>query len=221
MEILSRLLSVESSLAEVMGYKLSLVECIGILSGVASVYWATKRNPLTWPAGLLNEAAFLCIFYQVQLYSDMLLQIFFAGTTLYGWASWSGTNVRQGGAVSPFSTRRLHLSLLATVLGTILLGALMSSIHSILPWLVIAPAAYPFQDGFTAAASIVATILLARRAIESWLLWIGVDLVSIPLYFARSIPFMGVLYIGFLGLAVSGLLAWLKVLDDEAWSGLR
>lgn len=71
------------------GYPLSYVELVGILTGLLSVWLAAKSHILTWPIGLVNVAAFFFLFYQVCLYSDMLLQVFFFVTTCYGWYYWA------------------------------------------------------------------------------------------------------------------------------------
>ena len=50
--------------------------------------------------------------------------------------------------------------------------------------------------------------LLAMRRIESWVWWIGVDIVGIGLYWAKDVRLVAVLYAMLLGLAVRGLLDW-------------
>ena len=205
-------LSVKYTIVGVLEYRLSLIELLGILSGLASVYYATRMSFLTWTVGLINEAIFFSIFYQVQLYSDMLLQIFFVVVTVYGYFQWGKS------ADSPRSPRLMlpgsRLWSAAAVIGlTLALGTLMGAIHNLFPGIFPTPAAMPFQDGFTAAASIIATVLMARRAIESWAIWICVDLVSVWLYFVRGIPFMGLLYLVFLILAVVGFVRWSKQLS--------
>jgi nicotinamide mononucleotide transporter len=55
---------------------------------------------------------------------------------------------------------------------------------------------------------VLATYLQAQRAIESWYVWILVDLVSIPVYFHRGLPFFAILYIIFLIICFFGLAHW-------------
>src|SRR3546814_7007477 len=47
-------------------------------------------------------------------------------------------------------------------------------------------AAVPWIDGAITMLSITAQWLLARRRVESWLLWIIVDLIAVPLFASRS-----------------------------------
>src|SRR4051812_36043281 len=72
----------------VMGYPLSYIELIGTLFGLISVYYASKADILTWPAGIINEIFLFVLFYQVQLYADMFLQVYFLVVTAFGWYKW-------------------------------------------------------------------------------------------------------------------------------------
>jgi nicotinamide mononucleotide transporter len=59
-----------------------------------------------------------------------------------------------------------------------------------------------------AIVSIAAQIMLAKRWLENWVLWIGVDVVSIGLYAAKGLWLTMVLYAVFLALATWGLIDW-------------
>jgi nicotinamide mononucleotide transporter len=161
----------------------------------------------------VNEALLFALFYQVQLYSDMLLQLFFAAITIYGWLAWNSISSRQRSARMLRPSQRI-LSIVALTVITVGLGATMSTLHESLPAFFPRPAAAPYLDSFTAAGSIVATILMAQRAIESWVFWIVVDIASIILYVRRDIPAMSVLYCLFLMLAVRGLVSWRRQLAN-------
>jgi nicotinamide mononucleotide transporter len=69
-------------------------------------------------------------------------------------------------------------------------------------------AAMPFWDAANAVASVAAQILLARRRLENWLLWIAVDLSSIALYAVKGLTLTAILYAIFLGLSLWGYREW-------------
>ncbi len=69
-------------------------------------------------------------------------------------------------------------------------------------------ASYPWWDAGVAAMSVVAQILLIRRYVENWWLWIAVDVVAIGLYAAKGLWPTMILYSIFLLLAFWGLLQW-------------
>ena len=68
----------------------------------------------------------------------------------------------------------------------------------------------PWGDGFTTAASIVATWMLARKILEHWLVWILVDSLAAALYFYKGLYPSTVLYIIYAAIAVLGYIKWKK-----------
>jgi nicotinamide mononucleotide transporter len=92
--------------------------------------------------------------------------------------------------------------------GTVLFGYVMSNIHTLFPVIFQAPASYPYLDAFTTVMSFVATILMIYKKIESWMLWILVDIIGIVLYYVKEVKFVSILYVIFLALATKGLISW-------------
>ena len=78
-----------------------------------------------------------------------------------------------------------------------------------------APAAFPFIDSGVMVASIFATVLLSRKKIETWYLWILVDIVCVALYFKKQIYFLALEYFIFLVLASYGLYHWKKQVTND------
>jgi nicotinamide mononucleotide transporter len=200
--------SLNRPLLEVLGYPLTFLELFGTLSGLLTVWLAARANILTWPTGLVNNVAFFLLFYQVQLYSDMLLQVYFFGISLYGWWHWKQTRNQPGRAISVLR-RGVRMGLaLVSILGVLLLGTAMSHIHRWLPALFPEPAAFPYADAFTTVLSVLATVVMARKKIECWWLWMAVDVVSIVLYLQRGIYLIALEYVVFLLICLFGLLQW-------------
>lgn len=50
-----------------------------------------------------------------------------------------------------------------------------------------------------------------KRKLESWLFWILVDAVAVPLYAAKELYLTSVIYFLFLINAVWGLINWVKI----------
>ena len=194
---------------KVLNYSLSYVELVGTIFGLLSVFLAAKANIITWPTGIINELSFFIIFYQVQLYSDMFLQLFFFVVTLYGWYFWNKNKEEK--KVRTLNSARRSWYIAIIFLGTVILAILMSKIHQAWPDYFPEPAAYPIPDAFTTVASIVATVLLSRRLIETWFVWIAVDIVAIGLYFERDIKLIAIEYIFFLVLCIFGYLKWRRL----------
>jgi len=196
----------------IMGYPISYVELIGTLFGLISVFYASLAKILTWPTGIVNEVFLFILFFQVQLYADMFLQVYFFIVTIYGWYNWKTNTIEKKITTTTFRGRLWWAA--AAVIGTITFGYLFLNIHTLLPAYFKTPAAFPFADSFVMVLSIIATVLLARKKIENWILWITGDVVCVVLYFKKQIYFLSLEYFLFLGLASYGLYHWNKTLKN-------
>ena len=76
----------------------------------------------------------------------------------------------------------------------------------------------PLWDSSILALSLVATYGQARKRLESWWLWIVVDVISVPLYLRRGLVPTAAVYAVFLELCVLGLREWRAAQRDEAAS---
>ncbi|MGH6617863.1 nicotinamide riboside transporter PnuC, partial [Sphingomonas sp.] len=69
-------------------------------------------------------------------------------------------------------------------------------------------ASLPWPDAGVAMTSVAAQILLSRRKIENWVLWIAVDLVAIGIYAVKDLKVACALYVVLLGVSIWGLIDW-------------
>ncbi|PJZ44232.1 nicotinamide riboside transporter PnuC [Leptospira brenneri] len=201
--------SIEFPLFSVFGYPLSLIEFLGTSSGLVCVYLASRNHILTWPLGIFNSICFFFLFFQIQLYSDMLLQIYFFGSSIYGWSVW---RKRTGAYIKIQSLGKTKniLLLVSIILGTYVLGEITSRLPLWIPKIFEKPPVFLYWDAFTTVASIIANFLLAQRKLESWFLWVFVDVVCIAIYSLKEIPFVTLEYIVFLLIAFYGCYHWYK-----------
>ncbi len=197
---------------EILGYQISYVELIGTIFGLISVYLASRANILTWPTGIVNELFLFILFFQIQLYADMFLQVYFFAVTLYGWHNWK-KKPKQNSITS--TSRNMNFWIVGiVVIGSLITGFLFSNIHEFLPQYFKIKAAYPYADSFVMVCSIIATVLLAQKKIETWYLWIIVDIVCVFLFLKKGIIFLGIEYFIFLGVATYGLINWKKQMEN-------
>jgi len=198
---------------EILGYPVSFVELIGTFFGLISVYYASRANILTWSTGIVNEVFLFILFFQVQLYADMFLQVYFLIVTLYGWYNWNTKSIDSKIYETTNRTKLLLLS--AIILCSLISGYIFTNIHLYLPTYFKIKAAYPFIDSFVMISSIISTVLLAKKKIENWYLWITVDVICVILYYKKGVYFLSIEYFIFLGLASYGLYNWKKQLRHD------
>lgn len=176
-------------------------EAAGTATGVACVLLAARNSIWNFPVAIVSCALYLFVFIDARLYFDAGLQVAFIGLAAYGWRAWQQ---RRGAAAPelPITSTRGHLWGVLTALGlAFALGAgYLSGRYT--------DAALPYYDSSTTAVSLMAQYLLSRRKIENWLLWIGVDVVYVGMYWQRGLVLTMLLYAAYLGLAAYGYWEW-------------
>ncbi|MEM7217607.1 MAG: nicotinamide riboside transporter PnuC [Pseudomonadota bacterium] len=180
----------------------------GLITGLLAVVLLIRQSIWTWPIGTLYAVVSVYVFAEARLYSDLLLHVFYVGLNLYGWWYWLRGGDRD--STSELPVTRAGPALLAAggalaVLGTLALGTFMHRATD---------ADFAYADAATTVFSLFAMWLQARKYLDSWVLWFGIDIAASTLYFLKaaagdtSLLFYGVLYLVYLGLAVIGYRAW-------------
>lgn len=196
-------------------YKLSLVELWATLLGLWFVIAFRKESIWAYPIGIINSIGFIAIFYQVQLYSDLLLNAYFILISLLGWYWWlrKDSSGKPEVTISFMTWSHRTTWILAIGIFTYVLGSNIDLIFSNIASLFVSnyehiPAATPYWDALTTVMSIAAMYLLTRKYVEAWLLWVIIDVICICLYFYRDIPFLALEYLVFLANAVLAVKQW-------------
>lgn len=186
---------------------MSPVEGAAALLGLVNVALVVRRSLWNYPFGIVMVVLYAVVFYEARLYSDALLQIFFLVIQLYGWWYWARSGTVEGGiAVGRLTLPARLLWMAGTALAALAWGSLMARFTD---------AAAPFTDAAVAGTSVAAQILQSRRKVESWVLWIAVDVVAIGLFWSRGLQATSALYAVFLVMSVAGLIAWSRILRHE------
>ncbi len=176
------------------------IEIAAALLGVVNVALVVRRSIWNFPFGMAMVALYFFVFWDAKLYSDALLQIFFLLIQIYGWRLWlRAERVDDGVAVGWMSGGARARWLAATVAAVLLWGIGMGRFTD---------AAAPMADAAVAGLSVAAQLLQSLRRVESWILWIAVDVAAIGLFASRGLGVTAALYGLFLILAMLGLVEW-------------
>jgi len=180
------------------------VELAGTIASLICVYLATKQNIWTWFWGALGVALFGPLFYHYNLYSDAGLQIlFFLPLQYIGYRYWKSNGPTDNKPVNIMS-----VSSFAWIAYFILILAYWNGLYMELN----TDASYPYWDALTTWISIFASVLMLKKYLESWTLWITMDIIAIPIYYSKELYVVSGLYTIFLGLAIYGYYSWHKEL---------
>ena len=182
---------------------MTTLEILAFGLGLANVTLVVLRSIWNYVFGLAMVALYAVIFVHTKLYSDALLQVFFFVVQIYGWWNWARVKAETGEiAVGTLPDRERLLWLAAAAVGSAGWGYAMFRFTD---------ASFPWLDATLAIVSVVAQILQSRRKLESWWLWIAVDIGSVALYAAKGLKLTMLLYTIFLALAIWGLIDWRRV----------
>ncbi|QHT68282.1 nicotinamide mononucleotide transporter [Rhodocytophaga rosea] len=178
------------------------LEVSGVITGFICVYLNARENIWGWPMGIISCFLYIFIMYQAQFYADMWLQVVYVFLNAYGWYEWlyGGAN-KQALTVSHILPKEILILLPA---GILLIGGAYYYFDTQ------TDAVQPFWDSFNTAFSLVAIYLQAKKRLESWLVWITVDIIYIPLFYFRGLYPTAGLYLAYLVLAAVGYLLWRK-----------
>ncbi|MEQ1504803.1 MAG: nicotinamide riboside transporter PnuC [Myxococcota bacterium] len=189
------------------GVDVAWSEVAGDLTGAACVWLVARQHVANWPLGLANNLFWALLFVDAKLYGDAVLQGVFFALGVYGWWLW----VRGDGGGEPLrvrgtAAREWGVLATATALSTVLAH------HWLDRW---TDSPVPLWDATVLTLSLLATWGQANKRIESWWVWIAVDVISVPLYVSRGLYPTAALYVVFGALCVVGLRDWSRARAAE------
>lgn len=178
----------------------SPLEVIGVITGILCVYLAAKNIIWNWPFAIISVSIYIIIFFKAKLYADMGLQFYFLGMNIYGWYFWSRKpKTEEKVPVIKITSKEILLSVIGIILFTAILGFILKQGTD---------AAFPFIDSFCTACSLIAQVLLARKVLENWLIWIFVDVIYVIVYSAKSLHLTAGMYALYFIIAALGYRDW-------------
>ncbi|AKK05758.1 nicotinamide mononucleotide transporter [Corynebacterium mustelae] len=210
-------------------------EIIGNVFGLASAIGGMKRVVWAWPVGIVGNLLLFTVFLggvfhtpqNLDLYGQAGRQVMFLIVSSYGWWAWS--KARRCGVKEPSDTdpcrsivtephedtaaiqprwasnkERAGMIIFA-VLGTLIFAWIFQALGS---W-------GPLADAWIFTGSILATYGMARGWTEFWLVWIGVDIVGVPLLLSAGYYPSAALYIVYGVFVTWGFTVWLKIQREE------
>lgn len=191
------LLGVVVTWLEIWAFVLALA-CV--VCNVFEIHWG-------WPLAIASSLLYAWLFYASKLYGEGGLQIFFAATSVWGWWQWLfGRRIARDGAPARLVVARL---------------APRARMVTVLAWLIAWPAAglllaratdtdVPYLDAFPTVGSVIGQILLGRKFIENWPVWVVVNMASVGVFIYKGLWLTALLYVVFAALAGVGWLRWAR-----------
>lgn len=205
-----------------------LLEFIAAVLGVVSVFYAKKENILVFPTGIISTGLYVYLLSRWQLYGDLIINIYYTLMSIYGWYMWLKIDTSNNSHIVVTSATKkdyIKTGLIFSFTSLFVIG--VYRYYNVMPkelnfvdsvvyfWRHFSSGNIaefrkitPYLDTFTTGAAFSAMWLMANKKLQSWTLWIAVNIVSVPLYFVKGYGFTGIQYIIFLVLAFMGYKSW-------------
>ncbi|HEY1043516.1 MAG TPA: nicotinamide riboside transporter PnuC [Telluria sp.] len=180
------------------------MELLSFVLAAITVLLTIRQNHWAWLFTIVSSATYAVVFRDARLYGDMSLQFVFIGAAVWGWYMWLRGGENHGVlTVSRLTPKGIAASAMSWMAAFVAVAMLLSSFTD-------TDVAYP--DAFLTAGSLVGQVLLARKKIEHWIVWIIVDVLYVGLYVYKGLMLTAILYAVFIVMAVQGLRAWRRSL---------
>ncbi len=157
---------------------------------------------------MVSVSLYAVVFFQAKLYADMGLQGLYFVLAVYGWWSWLRGGEEHGRLEVSRVAPRLALVLFVTAGAAGWAGGLALE--------RLTDASLPLLDSLLTSFSIAAQWMQTRKILESWLVWIGVDVLYLGMFAYKALFLTSALYAAFLALAALGFSDWRRSLSEEA-----
>lgn len=179
---------------------MSPLEIIATIFGLWSVVCYVRESVWSWPTGLINVALSIVLYWNGKLYAESALQVIYVVLQCYGWWLWLRGGERRTGVVITRTSTRLWL-----VLAALAVAAVVPMALGLAQW---TDSTTPWWDAAPTVLSLVAQWMISQKKLENWLVWMVVDVISIPLFAYKELYLVAGLYVVFLVLCCFGLRAW-------------
>ncbi|MGZ0752038.1 nicotinamide riboside transporter PnuC [Kluyvera sichuanensis] len=209
------------------GYDLSWIEAVGTVAGLLCIWLASLEKIVNYLFGLINVTLFAIIFFQIQLYASLLLQLFFFAANLYGWYAWSRQTSQNeaelqirwlplpkamswlAACVVAIALMTLYIDPVFAVLTRVAVNVMQGmGMNVVMPTLQ--PDAFPFWDSSMMVLSIAAMVLMTRKYVENWLLWVIINVISVAIFSLQGVYAMALEYLILTFIALNGSRMWMN-----------
>lgn len=185
------------------------------VTGMLSVILVAKGKISNYYFGIINVVIYGFISYNSKYYGEAMLNIlYFLPMQIIGFMMWRRNNVNIDESkevkAERMTVKEIILWSVLSGIAVIVYGIILKKLNNTLP----------MADSFTTVLSVTAMILMVKRYIEQWIVWIMIDIVAIYMWlFIKSDYNITIMWTAYLVNAVYGLYNWAKLYrrEREVW----
>ncbi len=179
-------------------------QIISTFLSLLGVILAAKQKVIKWPIGIAANIFAILIYKKSQLNIKSIITFLFLIDSFYGWYKWLyGGENRQPIKVSKSNYKILIFYILLFLFIVLIFGKIE---------FIYTKNKISYIEAF-AIFSILAHWMMARKKIETWWIWIFLDLLYIFVCIYKSLYVFAFKYFIYIILAIYGYLTWEKSLN--------
>lgn len=188
---------------------ISPTEMIGFSCALLYSLFASYEKIWCWPFAILSTGIFTYMFFADNVKLQGSLQLFYLIMAVYGWYQWTrGTQQNDTLQISSLSMNKMLIVLAIGIPFTI--GGTLVNMHY--------NADRPLLDSAITIYSIIGTLLLTKKIIQSWLFWFVINPLSIWFFAERGRYLIAFLFFIYTLLAIFGYFKWRKEMRVQVLS---
>lgn len=185
--------------------KAPVLDIVGFFISAAYVIFAGLNKKICWLFAFLGSAMYTFLFFDNYLYIDAILQVFYLVMAIVGWIEWE--RPKSEIFISEWPLKRHLILLVIGSSSTLILGYVFENFTK---------QVYPYTDAGIFSFSIIATYLTTIKIKSTWLYFLVIDAVAVPVYYSRGLVFTTFLFVLYVFLALFAYFAWVKLEKQEA-----
>ncbi len=164
------------------------------------VFLAARQKFTSWPISIISCFIALFIYWDKALYAKCVFMIFAILNSFYGWYLWiyGGPN-NDGINVTRSNYKFLILMFIIGLISTFVFGEIIKKYTN---------SEIAFWDSFYASFGIIAHWMLANKKLESWIIWIVIDVVFANICLHKGLHILAIKCLLYSLFSVYGYLNW-------------
>jgi nicotinamide mononucleotide transporter len=178
------------------------LEAFAVFTSYVCTYLCVKQRRVNYIVGATSTIAYCLLFWQQDLYASMVLNLYLTPMLLYGWIRW-----RADSDPRPVTRVEPRWALVYALATGVAFGGAVAATSAV-------GGSFPLGDSVILVGSILAQLLLDNKKVETWIVWLIVDVVAVWVYVSAGLAIAGIQYAFFIANAVWGFVAWRR---SMAW----
>lgn len=193
--------------------EINFLEAFAVFTSYVCTWLCVHQTRWNYPIGIVTTFAYSILFWQFELFALSIFNMYLVFSLAYGYWRWDEDEFTIPVTWSKPLDYIIYVAFGLLVYG--LLWVIHTTLGQDMTW----------QDTALAVLSGVAQLLLDQKKIESWMIWIFVNIGSIIVFFDNGLYISMFQYVFFLANAFFGAYMWWKSMNknddyEEAFSEL-